>query len=224
MLPESPATVLVGAAAQVGVGGGGGDDGEAPPAPAQVDQVLAALRSGSIPPPPDDDPTAGTPAEFRFAIAAPPGQPVTIGQLRIPAIELDVPMREGVHAEVVDGGPGHWPGTPLPTQVGNAVLSGHRTTFTKPFRDLDRLNPGDEVIVKVGEAEVVYRVEGTEIVPESRYTDVVLAQPEGPTTERVLTLFACHPKGSRQQRIVVRARADSLPIPDIRLPDVGPPA
>lgn len=177
---------------------------------AVFERALSEIRAGSVPP--ADDPTAGAPSALRAIFEAPPEGPAVVGRVRIPAIEVDVEVREGVYEGVLERGPGHWPGTPLPTMPGNAVLSGHRVTFTKPFNRLDRLRPGDEVIATVGPEELVYRVEGTEIVPESRYVDAVLAPPAGPQ-ERVLTLFACHPKFSRQQRIVVRARADDAPPP-----------
>lgn len=135
------------------------------------------------------------------------GATVAIGRLVAPTIDLDVPFWEGVYDEVLERGPGHWPGTPLPGQPGNAVLSGHRTTFTKPFADLDRFEPGDEITVGIGELPgVVFQVVETRLVPEAEYVEVVLAQPADPEARR-LTLFACHPEGSRSHRIVVVAEA-----------------
>ena len=86
------------------------------------------------------------------------------------------------------------------------MISGHRTTFTHPFRDLDRLEPGDPILLTpIGAtAPVQYRVTETVIVPESEYASFVLRQPADPSV-RELTLFACHPEGQRTHRIVVRA-------------------
>lgn len=134
-----------------------------------------------------------------------------LGRLRIPDIGLDTPFFNGVHDEVLTNGPGHWPGTPLPGTVGNAVLSGHRTTWTAPFNRLDELTAGDTVHVAIGpERDLVYQVFQTAVVPESEYVDFVLAQPPEPGN-RTITLFACHPEGDRTYRIVVRARADDAP-------------
>ncbi len=135
------------------------------------------------------------------------GSTVAIGRLIAPEIGLDVPFSEGVHHEVLERGPGHWPGTPLPGQRGNAVLSGHRTTFTKPFANLDLLEPGDGITIGIGHLPgVEFRVVETRIVPEAEYVATVLAQPPDPQVRR-LTLFACHPKGHRTHRIVVIAEA-----------------
>lgn len=128
-----------------------------------------------------------------------------LGRIVIPAIGVDAAFAEGVHDTALTGGPGHWPGTPLPTQPGNAVLSGHRTTFTAPFGDLDLLAAGDEIRTAVGPQAATYRVTGVEIVPEAEYVDRVLRPADA--SDAVLTLFACHPKGSRTHRIVVTAQA-----------------
>ncbi|MGH8929555.1 MAG: class E sortase [Egibacteraceae bacterium] len=135
------------------------------------------------------------------------GATVAIGRLIAPGIGLDVPFSEGVYDEVLERGPGHWPGTPLPGELGNAVLSGHRTTFTKPFANLDLLAPGDEITTGIGHLPgVEFKVVETRIVPEAEYAATVLAQPLDPHVRR-LTLFACHPKGQRTHRIVVIAEA-----------------
>lgn len=138
-------------------------------------------------------------------LAIPTGD-VALGSVRIPAIGLDVPFYSGVHEEVLERGPGHWPGTAMPGTDGNAVLSGHRTTFTAPFNGLDLLRAGDEVIVAAGPSDVVYRVVETRVVDASEYVGVVTAAAK--PGERILTMFACHPKGSARQRIVVRAQAE----------------
>ncbi|MGI8519760.1 MAG: class E sortase, partial [Actinomycetota bacterium] len=108
-------------------------------------------------------------------------------------------------------GPGHWPGTPIPGNAGNSVFAGHRTTFTAPFADLDLLRPGDPVTTRVGRnPPITYRVSRTTVVPESEYVDFVLKQPKK-RRARILTLFACTPKGQRTHRIVVSAHAQSAP-------------
>ncbi|CAN5362757.1 hypothetical protein BH20ACT9_BH20ACT9_12460 [soil metagenome] len=136
---------------------------------------------------------------------------VALGTIRIPAIDLRTPFFSGVHRRALRSGPGNWPGTAVPGTAGNAVLSGHRTTFTRPFRDLDRVRPGDRIATSVGRGPpVVYRVDNVVVVPEERYVDVVLRRPQR-RRARVLTLFACHPKGLRTHRIVVRAHADDAP-------------
>lgn len=140
-------------------------------------------------------------------VATSPQEHTPLGRIAVPDVGLDVAYAAGVHPSVLERGPGHWPGTAAPGQPGNAVLSGHRTTYTRPFGELDRLAAGDEVVVTAADAApVTYRVTETLIVPEAEYRDVVLAAPADPGT-RQLTLFACHPEGERTHRIVVRATA-----------------
>lgn len=135
---------------------------------------------------------------------APPKEPlakepiVQIGEIRIPKIGLVHPIFEGVTLTVINHGPGHWPGSARPGQLGNAVFAGHRTTYSKPFRNLDQLVPGDEVIFQTNDGVFTYHVTGTEFVTPK---DVHIVNP---TADATITLFACHPPGSARQRIVVR--------------------
>ncbi|MGH9039508.1 MAG: class E sortase [Acidimicrobiia bacterium] len=123
---------------------------------------------------------------------------VKLGEIRIPKIGLVHPIYEGVSLTVVDHGPGHWPGSAVPGQLGNTVFAGHRVTHSHPFRDLDKLAPGDEVFFSTANGEFLYTVTGTEIVG-AKDTWIVT-----PTADATMTLFACHPPGSAKQRIVIR--------------------
>jgi sortase A len=125
---------------------------------------------------------------------------VPIAQVTIPGIGVVAPVYSGVTDAVLELGVGHWPSTSR-----NIVLSGHRTTFQKPFHDLDLLEPGDRVLLgsQKGGDEHTYEVVETLIVPEAEYVGTVLQESD----DHTLTLYACHPKGQRSHRIVVRARA-----------------
>lgn len=130
------------------------------------------------------------------------------GTLRIPAIDMVEPVRVGVDLSVLNQGVGYWAGTSTPGGEGNVVLAGHRTTWTRPFEDLDDLSEGD-MIYMTGSLgiDVMYRVSETMIV-EPRDLWITWDQPK-PT----MTLFACHPKGSARYRIVVIAElVSSRPI------------
>lgn len=142
-------------------------------------------------------------------VATSPQEYTPLGRISSAGIGLDAAYAGGVHPSVLERGPGLWPGTATPGQPGNAVLSGHRTTHTRPFGDLDKLALGDAVVMApTGGPPVTYRVTENVIVPEAEYTAFVLAPPADPAT-RQLTLFACHPKGDRTHRIVVRATAEA---------------
>jgi sortase A len=106
-------------------------------------------------------------------------------------------MYEGVSLTVIDRGPGHWPGTAMPGGFGNVVIAGHRTTNSRPFRNIDQLEVGDEIILRTDAGTFVYRVSGTRVVEEHEMW--IVDQRPGYT----VTLFACHPPGSAQYRYVV---------------------
>ena len=125
------------------------------------------------------------------------GQPVAT--IDIPSIGLDQVVVEGVGTEQLRLGPGHYPGTALPGQPGNAAIAGHRTTYGHPFSALNELVPGAPVILTTTQGVFVYTVEATSVVQP---TDVsVLEATQGPT----LTLTTCTPRYSAAQRLVVRA-------------------
>ncbi len=122
---------------------------------------------------------------------------VELGTIEIPAIGVGKTLLEGISLNTLDLGPGHWPGTAMPGHLGNAVIAGHRTSHDKPFRNIDQLVPGDEVIFTTSEGRFVYQVTATTIVaPDAMY---IIDQ----TVDATATLFACHPPGSTKQRIVV---------------------
>ena len=139
------------------------------------------------PDPPPSDPYAATPI-------------IQIGAIQIPKIGLLHPIFEGITLTVIDHGPGHWPGSALPCQAGNAVFPGHRVTHTHPFLNLDLLSPGDQIVFHMPGRDCVYKVIGTQIVlPTALYVT-------NPTPTPTVTLIACNPKHSAAQRIVVTGK------------------
>lgn len=128
-----------------------------------------------------------------------PGQ--AFARLELPTIGKDLFVVPGVGVEDLKKGPGHYPDTPLPGQLGNASIAGHRTTFGEPFIDVDQLAPGDQMIVTMITGDrFVYEVTGTQIVTAADYWVVTTTDP----TVAELTLTSCHPKYSARERIVVK--------------------
>lgn len=129
-------------------------------------------------------------------------------RIKIPAIQVDVVVVEGTTQSALRAGAGHYPTTPLPCENGNVGIAGHRTTFGKPFHNLDRLKPGDEIILETPIGSCRYVLEEAPFVVLPTDTHVV-----DPTPNGLLTLTTCHPKGSASQRLVVRAvlQTDATP-------------
>jgi sortase A len=122
---------------------------------------------------------------------------VEIGRIEIPRISLDRPVYEGITLGTLDNGPGHWPGSAMPGQIGNVVVAGHRVSHSGPFRNIDQLQPGDEVVLTTADGRFVYVVSGSEVV-EPTAIEVIDQTPAA-----TATLFACHPPGSTKYRYIV---------------------
>lgn len=126
---------------------------------------------------------------------------IVLGSIEIPRLGVVGELQEGMTLTAINRGPSHWPGTALPGQPGNAVIAGHRTTYSRPFHDLDLLVAGDRVLFHLKDgATHTYEVRGVIIVPGDAIG--IAAQSNAHTA----TLFACHPKGSARERVVAKLR------------------
>jgi sortase A len=111
---------------------------------------------------------------------------------------------EGVSVADLRRGPGHYPDTAEPGEVGNLGISGHRTTYGAPFYHLDRLQEGDRIhVVDRDNREWVYAFHERRIVQPTD-TWVIGDDPLG-TGGALLTLTTCHPRLSAAQRMIVFA-------------------
>ena len=152
-------------------------------------------------------PTATTAPNAPSAPAVELGDGLAI--LRIPRIGRDYAkvVFEGVRMSDLKRGPGHYPGTALPGQVGNFVVSGHRTTYGAPFGQQEELALGDAIVVETRDRWFTYRVVLEEIV-SPRDVAVILPVPRKPgvrPTTALLTMTTCHPKYSARQRLITTA-------------------
>lgn len=127
-------------------------------------------------------------------------------RLRIPVMFLDSRVEEVKlnmgEWQVSPMDVGHHEGSGVPGQVGNVVLAGHRDINSALFRELDRLQPGDEVFVSNALGEYRYLVEES-LVVSPRQVEVM-----DPTDDKRVTLITCTPIGLATQRLVVIAKLD----------------
>jgi len=126
------------------------------------------------------------------------GDPV--GQITIPKIGVNLIFVQGTARDDLSKGPGHYPASPMPGQIGNAAIAGHRTTHGKPFYDLNELGTGDLIKIKTVYGHYTYRVYQQLVVPPSQVSVV------GPTHDAELTLTTCNPRFSARERLVIHAR------------------
>ncbi|MDQ3587300.1 MAG: class E sortase [Actinomycetota bacterium] len=131
------------------------------------------------------------------------GEPLkgdAIGRIELPTLGRRYLIVEGTDTGDLRKGPGHYPDTPLPGERGTVGIAGHRTTHGAPFRTVDKLRPGDRIVMDMTYGRFVYRVDRTRIVAP---TQTSVKRPVG--HDQVI-LSACHPLYSAAQRIVVFAR------------------
>jgi len=178
-------------------------------APAVAERPVTAPSSTTTtsttttpPPPPEGTPQPPGPLSTPEDVPDPAvRRPIQIiGRIQIPTIALDAELRDQITQQSIDLGPSHWPGTAGPGGFGNAVIAGHRNSYTAPFHDLGALHPGDPIVlVDAAGQRFTYHV--TELFVVSPDATWIADQAPGHT----LTLFTCHPIGSAAQRLVVRA-------------------
>jgi sortase A len=147
-------------------------------------------------------PASTTTTTIPVAPFAPAAEGSPVAHLQIPSIGLDWTVVEGVGVPDLKKGPGHFPETPMPGQLGNAAIAGHRTTYGAPFFDLDKIKVGDLIQVSTLAGTYTYSVTGTTVVQPKEYAAVI---PTVDPNVATLTLATCTPAYTAKQRLIVKA-------------------
>ena len=130
-----------------------------------------------------------------------PGGP--IGRLYLPRLGLNWILVEGTTEAALAAGPGHYPGTAGPGQIGNMAVAGHREVGL--FADLDQVKAGDAVVIETRSRWYVYRILTNRVVDKTDLAEVAPVPPGAERGSRLLTLTTCWPRWSNTRRIAVRA-------------------
>lgn len=133
-------------------------------------------------------------------IPMPTPGPEQANRIQIPAIGVDAPIVQGDGWEQLKKGVGQHIGSANPGDKGNVVLSAHNDIFGEIFRDLDQLEPGDEITVYTNQRAYTYVVSESEIVEP---TQVELMES---TSQPTLTLVSCYPYLVDDKRIAITSR------------------
>ncbi|QCW78464.1 class E sortase [Streptomyces sp. S6] len=148
---------------------------------------------------------AGKPGVFA------PGQGFAI--MHIPKLDVVVPIAEGINKEkVLDRGMlGHYGEGKLKTAMpedeqGNFAVAGHRNTHGEPFRYVNKLVPGDPIVVETRDAYYTYEM--TSILPQTSPSNISVIEPipagSGFTEPgRYITLTTCTPEFTSTYRLIV---------------------
>jgi len=146
------------------------------------------------------------------------------GVIHVPTWDaMKIPLAEGTTDAVLDRGyAGHYAETAQVGEIGNFSVAAHRRTYASNFRHIDRLVPGDKVIVESASTYYVYTVDNHEIVQPS--DSQVIAPVIGDTTfsqvptERWMTMTTCHPEYGNTERYIVHLRFESWTPKDTGVP------
>lgn len=133
-------------------------------------------------------------------IPIPTAAPDQAIRIQIPAINIDAPIVQGDGWEQLKKGVGQNVSSVNPGQTGNVILSAHNDVYGELFRFLDKLQPGDQIILYSQQRQYVYVVDRTALVEPTAVE--VMASTGNPT----VTLISCYPYLVDKQRIVVFAR------------------
>jgi sortase A len=130
-------------------------------------------------------------------VAPAPGR--VLGRIEIARIGVAAMILEGTDERTLRRAVGHFPGTPLPGQSGNVAVAGHRDTFFRALRNVQR---DDEITLMTLAGSYRYLVDSAQVVaPED--TQVL-----DDSSDRILTLVTCYPfyfVGPAPKRFIVRA-------------------
>lgn len=126
-----------------------------------------------------------------------------IGILQMPKISATYTVVQGTDTASLEKGPGHYPQTAFPGVAQTVAIAGHRTTYLAPFRNINRLDKGDTLVLTMRYARFIYTVQYHQVVPPNAWW---ITRNLG--YER-LVLSACNPLYSASQRIAVFARLSS---------------
>lgn len=165
--------------------------------------ILSSATSSTSLAPSNSEPPVTTTLAPPEPIVVNEGDPIAI--IDMPTIGVTKYVVAGVQTADLKKGPGHYPGTPFPGELGNASIAGHRTTYGEPFRHLDDLNIGDPIIITdLMGRQFTYLVTNQQIVGATDSWVVATTD----RTKAFLTLTTCHPEFSAKQRLIISAELD----------------
>lgn len=125
-----------------------------------------------------------------------------MGYIRIPKINVELPIYHGTDDSVLQSSIGHLAGTSLPVggKGTHTVLSGHRgLPSAMLFTDLDRLKEGDTFTITVLDRTITYEVDQIRIVEPTDLSSLQIEEGKD-----LCTLVTCTPYGINTQRLLVR--------------------
>lgn len=125
-----------------------------------------------------------------------------MGSIEIPAIQVNIPIYQGIGEKALQSGAGFWLGTSLPTggPSTHCVITAHNGLVkAKMFTDLDKLQIGDQFTLHILDRNLTYEVD-----------QILVTEPEDTSALQIVegkdyvTLYTCTPYGVNTHRLLVR--------------------
>jgi sortase A len=149
-----------------------------------------------------------------------------VGEIAIPKIGLRKTFVHGARHPDLEKGPGLYKEVGFPGSGGPIAIAGHRTTFGAPFLDVDRLKPGDKIVLTVPYGRFTYTVTRQQVITPTDWSIIDYGAAEPTLAQRRivqrtrqcvgscehLVLTACHPKYSAAKRLAIFARLTNVQI------------
>ena len=180
---------------------------------AQSDEAQALSRSWGGGDPAKPAVSAERPDPGLPPVQVAPDDDAQFANLIIPRFGSDYtrPAAQGITSNVLRAGVGHYPGTQMPGEVGNAAFAAHRTGNGSPFFDIEKLQVGDSIYIEMAAGWYRYVFRSLEYVPA---TGVGVLDPVPQTagmvpTDRLLTLTSCNPVFTASERIIMYSLYDT---------------
>jgi sortase A len=123
-----------------------------------------------------------------------------VGRIRIPKMKANFVLVNGTDPGSLRKGPAIYDDVPFPGAPGTTAIAGHRTTYLAPFRKINKMRRGDEIVVEMPYGRFTYEVEKTRIVKPTALWVINRVNHDR------LVLSACHPLYSAARRFIVFAR------------------
>ena len=146
--------------------------------------------------------TPATDAPTTTTLPPPPKKGDVVAQITIDKINVEKFVIAGVGYKELEKGPGLFASSPLPGQLGNVSIAGHRTTFGAPFGRVNELAKGDRIVMTTSRGEFVYLVSEAPTIVQASDVDVIRTVDP---SRAILTLVTCHPKWTSENRMIISA-------------------
>jgi sortase A len=142
-------------------------------------------------------PALGVQLRAIAALPVPTPGPRSPTRIVIGTINVDWPIVQGDSWEELKQGIGHRVGSVNPGERGNLILSGHNDVYGEPFRDLEKLEVGKDVLVYAGATSFRYVVKTKRVVAPNDLSVLV------PSKTPIVTLITCTPYRVDTHRLIV---------------------